>query len=253
MLARIVFTSSYGASSELTLCVSIVSTLSSKATLAPNTPSTRAKVCVSRSLGTLRSRWTPGVSSVAAITGSAAFFEPEIRTVPSSGFPPRTSSLSTGAPLLRRDSLHRQCVDFLAHALAQCGIDELVTLHAAPALEFLRHDHRLEMLSVADHLDVLAREAGLDSCFDAFSGYHVTLEACSPISGARAPTPTAQPSLPPRRRDSPAAQSRRCRRSRRGRRRSCRRTDSGATTPARTAAANGSNRTRRRGKSMAGL
>src|SRR6185436_14133277 len=181
MLARIVFTSSYGASSELTLCVSIVSTLSSKATLAPNTPSTRAKVCVSRSLGTLRSRWTPGVSSVAAMTGSAAFLDPEIRTVPASGFPPRTSSLSTGAPLLRCQRFHRKRVDFLAHALPERGVDELVALHAAPAFEFLRHDHRLEVLAVAAHLDVLAREPGFDALLHAFSRHHVNLAACSLI------------------------------------------------------------------------
>src|SRR5258706_227175 len=167
MLARMVFTSSYGASTELTPWVSIVSRLASKATFAPSTSRTRANVCVSRSLGTLRSRCTPGVSSVAAITGSAAFFEPEIRTVPASGWPPRTSSLSIGAPFLRRERLHRQRVDFLAHAIAQGRVDQLVALHAAPAFELARNDDRLEMLAIAGHFDVLAREPGLDASLHA--------------------------------------------------------------------------------------
>src|SRR5436190_16797572 len=173
MLARIVFTRSYGASTEFTSRVSIVSRLASKDTRAPRSSRTRAKVCVSRNRGTLRSRCTPGVSRVAAITGSAAFFDPEMRTVPWSGLPPRTSSLSTGAPLLRRQRLHRQGVDFLAHALAERCVDQLVALHAAPAFEFLRHDDRLEVLAVADHLDVLAREPGFDSLFHAFRRHHL--------------------------------------------------------------------------------
>src|SRR5207249_11636808 len=51
-------------------------------------------VRVSRSSGTLRSVWTPGVRSVAAITGSAAFLAPLISTRPWSGLPPRMTRAS---------------------------------------------------------------------------------------------------------------------------------------------------------------
>ena len=45
-------------------------------------------VRVSASSGTLRSVCTPGASSVAAITGSAAFFAPLTSTRPVSRLPP---------------------------------------------------------------------------------------------------------------------------------------------------------------------
>src|SRR5437763_814683 len=56
MLARIVFTSSYGASTELTPVVSIVQRWSLNVTFAPSTSSTRANVRVSSRFGTLRRR-----------------------------------------------------------------------------------------------------------------------------------------------------------------------------------------------------
>ena len=57
-------------------------------TRAPSCSSTFAMVRVSDSSGTLRSVWTPGASSVAAITGSAAFLAPLISTRPPSARPP---------------------------------------------------------------------------------------------------------------------------------------------------------------------
>ena len=54
-------------------------------TRAPMTRSTSAMVRTSLRSGTLRMRETPEASSVAAITGSTAFFAPEISTSPSSG------------------------------------------------------------------------------------------------------------------------------------------------------------------------
>ena len=54
-------------------------------------------------------------------------------------------------------------MDFLAHAIPQGPVDELVALHAALARECRRHDQRLEMLAVADHLDALAGESRFDS------------------------------------------------------------------------------------------
>ena len=61
-------------------------------------------------------------------------------------------------------------MDLLAHTLAERGVDQLVALHAAPALEGARHHQRLEVLAVADDFDVLAGEAGLDACLDALGG-----------------------------------------------------------------------------------
>src|SRR5262245_16591175 len=145
MLARMVFTSSYGASTELTLWVSIVSRLPSKETFAPSTSSTRAKVCVSRRRGTLRRPCTPGASRVAAMTASAAFFEPEMRTVPSRGRPPEIFSLST-AGFLGCQRLHGKRMDLFSHAIAERLVDELMPLHAVLALERARHDDRLEVL-----------------------------------------------------------------------------------------------------------
>src|SRR5258706_6712149 len=143
------------------------------ATRAPSSSSTRAKVCVSRSRGTLRSRCTPGASSVAAMIGSAAFFAPEMRTSPSSGWPPVITSLST-LPLFGCERLHRERVDLRAHAVAERRVDELVALHAALAGEGGGNDERLKMLAVAAHFEMLAGEAGLDAAFDAVRRDHVS-------------------------------------------------------------------------------
>ena len=48
---------------------------------------------------------------------------------------------------------------FLAHPLAERGIDELVALHPAPAFERGADDHRVEVAAVAIDLQVLAVEA----------------------------------------------------------------------------------------------
>ena len=88
------------------------------------------------------------------------------------------ASLWLGAsffPFVRRQSLHREGVDFLPHAVAERRVDELVALHAAPAGESARHNDRLEVLSVADYLEMLAREPGLDSCLHAFRRHHLSL------------------------------------------------------------------------------
>src|SRR3989442_2316064 len=134
-----------------------------------------AMVRTSMSCGTLESRSGCELSSAAHMIGSAAFFAPETRTSPSSGRPPRMRSLSTGAPLLRRERAHGQRVNLLAHALAERRIDQLVALHAAAAGELGGDDERLEMLTVARHLDVLAGEPGLDSLLYAFRRNHQCL------------------------------------------------------------------------------
>ena len=59
-------------------------------------------------------------------------------------------------------------MDFLAHALAERGIDHLMALDAALAGELPADHERLEMLAVADHFDVLAGEPAFDSLLDAF-------------------------------------------------------------------------------------
>src|SRR5204863_9561194 len=107
------------------------------------------RTCIS--CGTLESRKGCALRSAAHMIGSAAFFAPETRTSPSSGRPPRMRSLSTGAPLLRRERAHRERVDLLAHAIAERGVDELVALHPVAAGELLRDDERLEVLAVARH------------------------------------------------------------------------------------------------------
>src|SRR5688572_13366374 len=139
----------------------------------------------SRSRGTLLSASGFAESSAAHMMGSAAFLAPEMRTSPSSGRPPVILSLSTGLPLLRRKRAHGKRVDLLAHALAQRLVDELVALHAAAAGEFARDHERLEVLPVADHLDVLARQPALDARLHAFRSNHVSASACSPASGAK--------------------------------------------------------------------
>src|SRR5215471_8610163 len=94
MLARMVRTKSYGASTDVMFDVSILQAWPRNSTRAPSCSSTRAMVRVSDRSGTLRSVCTPGASSVAAMTGSAAFFAPLISTRPVSLRPPRMISAS---------------------------------------------------------------------------------------------------------------------------------------------------------------
>ena len=104
--------------------------------------------------------------------GSAAFLAPEIGTDPCSGRPPVISNLSILLCFFRREGLHRQRVNLLAHAIAQRLVDELVALHAALASEGGRNDHRLEMLPVANHLDSFAVKSRLDPALYAFRSDH---------------------------------------------------------------------------------
>src|SRR5579871_6491325 len=90
----------------------------------------------------------PSASSAPARIGSVAFLAPEIRTSPCRGMPPLICSLSmralTGAlaacrPLLGREGLDGQRMDFPPHALTQCAIDELVACEGAQPLKMLAH------------------------------------------------------------------------------------------------------------------
>src|SRR5687768_11396496 len=132
-------------------------------------------VAMSMRRGTLLSASGFAVSSAAHMIGRAAFFAPDTAISPSSGRPPLMRSLSIGFPLLRGEGAHRQRVDLLAHALAQRGVYQLVALHAAAAGKLARYHQRLEMLPVADHLDMLAGDPALDACLHAFRGNHQCL------------------------------------------------------------------------------
>src|SRR5258706_1656864 len=88
-LARICFTSSYGASG---LTFEPASTRTVGALTSHPRPRKRrsaAVVSMSRSAGTLRSRLSPSERSVAHKIGNAAFFAPLTSTVPASLLPPR--------------------------------------------------------------------------------------------------------------------------------------------------------------------
>ena len=64
-------------------------------------------VSMSRTCGTFSRMTGSSVSRAAAIAGSAAFFAPLIRTVPSRGFPPRITNLSIRSCVRRADGVGR--------------------------------------------------------------------------------------------------------------------------------------------------
>src|SRR5262245_58461184 len=105
-------------------------------------------VLMSRRTGTLVSFSGSSLNRQAHISGRAAFFAPEMLTSPSSGAPPTIASLSTRSPFFGGEGLHRQRMDFRAHAIAQRLVDALVLLDAALAAKLAAHDERLEMLTV---------------------------------------------------------------------------------------------------------
>src|SRR6185503_15495122 len=164
---------------------------SERSTSTPIWARSRVIVETSISRGTFDNRSGCSVRSAAHMIGSAAFFAPEMRTSPSRRRPPRIFSLSiypfsapkmaflgrTGgfAPFFGRQRLHRQRVHLFPHALAERRVDELVALHAGAAGEPRRDHQRLEVLAVANHLDVLAGEPGLDRVLDAFGSHHQCL------------------------------------------------------------------------------
>src|SRR6185503_1148840 len=173
--ARMVFTISYGASGQSILAAESVSPLGSPSACTPICASSERIVRTSLSFGTFVSTSGSEVSSAAHRMGSAAFLAPETRTSPCSGTPPVIASLSIdaslprrSAPLRRRQRLHRQRMNFLAHALAQHPVDQLVLPYLAQAGEFRADDQRLEVPSVAVDRDVLADEPRLDRALDFF-------------------------------------------------------------------------------------
>jgi hypothetical protein len=65
-------------------------------------------------------------------------------------------------PIFGRQGLHGQRMDFLAHAIAQRLVYELMALHPGFSAEGFAHDHGLEVLTVADHFQMLALEMVFD-------------------------------------------------------------------------------------------
>src|SRR5262249_50861649 len=76
------------------------------------------------------------------------------------------------APFLRREGAHGKRMDLFPHALAERRVYQLVALHAAAAGELRRDHQRLEVLAVADHLEVLAGEPRRDARLHAFHVDH---------------------------------------------------------------------------------
>jgi hypothetical protein len=70
----------------------------SYSTSAPSQRSSASIVWTSARSGTLSKTHSSSVSSAAAISGSAAFFEPPIATVPRSGLPPVTRIVVASRP-----------------------------------------------------------------------------------------------------------------------------------------------------------
>jgi hypothetical protein len=89
-----------------------------------------------------------------------------MRISPDSGTPPLISSLSMRAlalrPIFRGQGLHGQRMDFLAHAIAQRLVYELMALHPGFTTEGFAHDDGFEVLAVPDHFQMLALEMVFD-------------------------------------------------------------------------------------------
>src|SRR5687768_5407249 len=171
--ARMVLTSSYGAvGSLIERACRRMPPSAAGCTSTPIWASSLAMVATSISRGTPASCSGLALSNAAHMIGRAAFLAPDTRASPRSSRPPVILSLSTGAPLLRRDGTHGKRVDLLAHALAERRVHHLVALHAAAPGEAGADHQRLEVLAVADHLDMLAGQACLDAGFYAVWRHH---------------------------------------------------------------------------------
>src|SRR5689334_20020255 len=112
---------------------------------------------MSFSRGTLVSVSGSAVSNDAQRIGSAAFFAPDTVTSPFSGSPPSMTSLSMrwlGPVLFGRQRLHRKRVNFRAHPVAERRVHEAVSRKTRQPAERIRHDQRLEMLTVTRDLHV---------------------------------------------------------------------------------------------------
>ena len=77
-------------------------------------------------------------------------------------------------PLVRRECLHRKGVDFFTHTVTQCGVNDLVALHARLACERGGDDDRLKMGTVAFDGEMFAIEFFADVSLYCFWGDHGT-------------------------------------------------------------------------------
>src|SRR5450830_894225 len=168
--ARMVFTSSYGAS-RVVMALPFNTTRSpSCCTFRPVWPSSLSMVATSCKCGTLLRFRSPAVSRPAHRIGRAAFFAPEMAMSPFRRLPPLIRSLSMCLSLefFRCQGFHRQRVDFFAHAVAQRRVDDLVALNQTLAGKLRRNDHGLEVLAIALHFEVGAVEACRQVAMDQF-------------------------------------------------------------------------------------
>ena len=66
-------------------------------------------------------------------------------------------------------------MNFLAHAIAQGTVHQLMPLHARLAAKGLAHDHRFEVLPVADHFEMLTWQVIFDVALDVLWSNHGSL------------------------------------------------------------------------------
>src|SRR5512135_2103036 len=82
-------------------------------------------------------------------------------------------SLALLPVFVRRQGPHRQRVDFLAHALAERRIDQLMARNAGLAGERRTDDERLEVTAIAVDFNALARQSLRDIALHVFDrGFH---------------------------------------------------------------------------------
>ena len=77
-------------------------------------------------------------------------------------------------PLVRRECLHRKGVDFFAHTIAQCAVNNLVALDARLTRERSGDDYRLKMRAITFDGEMRAIEFFANISLYCFGGNHGT-------------------------------------------------------------------------------
>ena len=134
----------------------------------------------SRNGGTLCRTKGSSVSSPAQRMGRAAFFAPDIRTVPLRAWPPlnlktihpEALGCRLPGPLGRREGLHGQGMDLLPHAITKRQINQLMSCNQALALEGGADNDRLKMVPITVHGNVLTGQALADVLLDVLWSDH---------------------------------------------------------------------------------
>ncbi len=75
-------------------------------------------------------------------------------------------------------------MNLFAHAIPQRPIDDLMLLDPRLAPELRTHDHRLEMMAIAGHVNVIARKVLLNIGLDLFRGDHKKLPSIAQLVAA---------------------------------------------------------------------